>query len=192
MFRSLLSLAIPLSLTLPAAAARQDIEDHATVHKGLTYAEVDGKTLKLDLYIPKGVENPPLIVYIHGGGWRKGSRAAFQLPWLVTHPDGRFAVASIDYRLTDTAIFPAQIHDVKGALRWLRAHAAEYGYDAAKVGVAGTSAGGHLALLLGVTAEIPEMEGTVGGNTDKSSRVDAIANYFGPSDFQPLVLGRAF
>ncbi|MCA9043249.1 MAG: serine hydrolase [Planctomycetaceae bacterium] len=149
------------------------------VIKDVEYASVDGNSLKLDLYLP-AADNPPLVVWIHGGGWRNGSKDRCPVTWLTGH---NYAVASISYRLTDKAVFPAQIHDCKGAVRWLRAHAKEYGYSAKNLAVAGSSAGGHLATLLGTTSDVKELEGNVGGNADCSSRVDAIVDFFGPVDF---------
>ena len=93
-----------------------------------------------------------------------------------------YAVASINYRLSHEAIFPAQIHDCKGAVRWLRAHAGEYGLDPARVGAWGDSAGGHLVALLGTSGDVAELEGTVGGNGEQSSRVQAVCDWFGPTD----------
>ena len=148
--------------------------------KDLSFAQVDGQELLLDLYLPNGVESPPLVVFVHGGGWRSGSHRNCRIDWAAEHG---FAVASISYRLTDVAIFPAQIHDCKAAIRWLRTHADKYGYDATKIAVAGSSAGGHLAVLLGTSGGDPELEGTVGGNIDQSSRLQAVVNYFGPTDF---------
>ena len=150
------------------------------VHRDLTYAEVDGQELQLDLYLPAGSQNQPLVVWIHGGGWRQGSRSNPKLLALTKHG---FALASISYRFTDRAVFPAQIHDCKAAIRWLRAHSSEYGYDSEHIAVAGSSAGGHLALLLGVSADVPELEGTIGDCRSQSSRVQAIVDYYGPSDF---------
>jgi acetyl esterase/lipase len=89
----------------------------------------------------------------------------------------------VGYRLSQKAIFPAQIHDVKAAVRWLRAHAEDYGYDASRIGVAGTSAGGHLAALLGGSGGVEALEGTVGEHLEQSSRVQAIVDYYGPTDF---------
>jgi acetyl esterase/lipase len=148
--------------------------------KDVLFASPDGHELRLDLYLPEGVKNPPLVVFIHGGGWRNNSYNKCLTPWLT---DYGFAVASVGYRLSDVAKFPAQVHDCKAAVRWLRAHADEYEYDADRVGVAGTSAGGHLALMLGVTAGVEQLEGDVGGHADRSSRVQAVVDYFGPSDF---------
>ena len=121
------------------------------IHRNLVFAKVDGQELTLDLYVPDGASaaKPKLVVWIHGGGWRGGSK---NKPPLRKLSDCGYAVASISYRFTDQAIFPAQIHDCKGAVRWLRAHADEYGYAADWIAVAGSSAGGHLALLLGVSS----------------------------------------
>lgn len=147
----------------------------------IEFAKVDGHSLMLDLYLPvASTKTPPLVVWIHGGGWRGGSRKKCEISWLVDHG---YAVASVSYRLTDQAIFPAQIHDCKGAVRWLRAHAGKYGYDPEKIVVAGSSAGGHLAALLGTTGNVAELEGTVGGNLDQSSRVLGIIDYYGATDF---------
>ncbi len=94
-----------------------------------------------------------------------------------------YALASIEYRLSQEAVFPAQIFDCKGAVRWLRAHAAEYGYDASRIAIAGASAGGHLAALLGTSGGEAALEGDVGGNPGESSRVQAIVDFYGPTDF---------
>ena len=148
----------------------------------ITFAEVDGLELKLDLHLPVHAEKPPLVVFMHGGGWQGGSRqAADRFAFL---PEEGFALASIDYRLAPKGVFPDQIHDCKGAIRWLRAQADSYGYDASKVAVMGTSAGATLALLVGTSGDVAELEGTVGGNLDQSSRVQAIADYYGPSDLE--------
>jgi acetyl esterase/lipase len=120
-----------------------------------------------------------VILWIHGGGWRLGSKEDMGAEFLVPHG---YAVASIDYRLSQQAIFPAQIEDCKAAVRWLRAHAREYNLDAAHIGAWGGSAGGHLAALLGTTGDVKELEGT-GGNLDESSRVQAVCDLSGPTDF---------
>ncbi len=158
----------------------------AKILKDIEYANVSGKSLKLDLYLPKSQASSPkpaLLVWIHGGGWRGGNKEATPITFLVGKG---YALASISYRLSDVATFPAQIHDCKGAIRWLRAHAGEYGYDATKIGISGGSAGGHLVALLGTTAEVKELEGETGANTDQSSRVQAVVDYFGPTDFPRL------
>ena len=154
-------------------------------HRDIVFAEVDGQTLRLDIHIPEqaaeqATRNPPLVVWVHGGGWRAGSK---NRPPIQKLTEQGYAVASISYRFTDVATFPAQIHDCKAAVRWLRGHAPQFGYDADRIAVAGGSAGGHLALLLGVSSGVDELEGNVGGNLEHSSRVQAIVDYYGPSDF---------
>ncbi len=147
---------------------------------GILFAEDDGVKLLLDLHVPKGVENPPLVLFIHGGSWSGGSRKGIKLPWVAEHG---YAIASIDYRLSQQSLFPAQIFDCKGALRWLRAHEKEYGYDASRVVVSGSSAGGHLAVLMATSGDVSELEGDTGGNHEQSSRVQGVIDYYGPSDF---------
>jgi len=132
---------------------------------------------KLDLYLP---EKPtgPLVVWVHGGGWRGGSKAT--PPGLPLLGKG-ITVASVGYRFSQDAIFPAQIEDCKAAIRWLRAHASEYGYDPRRIGVWGASAGGHLVALLGVTGQVKDFD--VGANLDQSSAVQCVIDWFGPADF---------
>lgn len=152
----------------------------APSHSDLAYAEVNGQKLLLNLYCPKDIKHPPLVVYIHGGSWRAGSYKQCSVAYLA---EAGFAVASIEYRFSSVAIFPAQIYDCKAAIRWLRAHAGEYDYDATKIGVAGSSAGGHLAVLLGTSGDVSDLEGNIGGNLDQSSRVAAVIDFYGPTDF---------
>ncbi len=167
-----------LSVVALATAAGADEKPSL---KDIVFAKPDGHKLKLDIFMPaKSKTKPPLVVFIHGGGWRNGSYKRCLTPWLTQHG---FAVASVGYRLTHQAKFPAQVHDCKAAIRWLRANASKYGYDTQRIGVAGTSAGGHLALMMGVTAGDKTLEGDVGGNTDESSQVHAVVDYYGPSDF---------
>jgi len=150
--------------------------------RNVEYAKVDGLSLKLDLYVPeKSDANRPLLVWIHGGGWTKGSKNGVNASMLRLTREG-YAVASIDYRLTGLQSHPKQIHDCKGAIRFLRANAAKYGYDATRIGVGGGSAGGHLVLLLGTSGGVNELEGTVGGNLNQSSKVQAVLDLYGPSD----------
>jgi acetyl esterase/lipase len=153
----------------------------------IEYAKVAGKSLKLDLYVPRKAKTPGkkprLLVWIHGGAWRMGSKAGINPSFLGLTADG-YAAASIDYRLNGLQAHPEHIHDCKGAIRWLRANAAKYGYDASRIGVGGGSAGGHLVLLLGTSAGVKDLEGDVGGNLDQSSRVQAVVDLFGPADFE--------
>ena len=153
--------------------------NESQTHKDIEFASIDGHILKLDMYMPAAA-NPPLVVWIHGGGWHAGSKDKCPVAWLAEHG---YAVASISYRLTDTAIFPAQIHDCKAAVRWLRANADRFGYQTERIAVAGSSAGGHLAALMGTSGDVKELEGTVGGNLEQSSRVDAVVDFYGATDF---------
>jgi len=140
----------------------------------------------LDLYLPgKPDRSVPLVLWVHGGGYRAGSKWSDlglpHAPPVALVADG-FAVASIGYRLSEHATFPAQIEDCKAAVRWLRAHAAEYGLDQARFGAWGPSAGGHLVSLLGTSGEVKELE-TLPENAGVSSRVQAVCDWFGVSDF---------
>ncbi|NNC90096.1 MAG: alpha/beta hydrolase fold domain-containing protein [Akkermansiaceae bacterium] len=150
----------------------------------LAYAGGGNPRQTLDLFLPKAQSDQrrPLVVFIHGGGWQKGSKqgALGRLRGLLA--GGRYAGAAINYRLTDEAAWPAQIHDCKAAIRWLRAHAGDYGYDPEKIAVWGTSAGGHLAAALGVTGDVKALEGALGAHGDVPSSVACVVNYFGPSN----------
>jgi acetyl esterase/lipase len=156
----------------------------APTHADLDYAVVDGHTLRLDLYLPDAARQAPLLVWVHGGAWRAGSRKDCPLAGLTAQG---FAVASVDYRLTPVAPFPANVHDLKAALRFLRAHAAAYGYDPARLAIAGSSAGGHLAALVGVSNGHPELEGRVGAHLDTSSDVQAIVSFYGAANLQSIL-----
>lgn len=166
----------------PRRGAPRWIQEHANVHRNLEYARVDDKPLLLDLYVPRDVKHPPLLVWIHGGGWRSGDKGRGGILVPLGLQNG-YACASINYRLSGEATFPAQIHDCKAAIRWLRAHAKEYGYDATRIGVGGSSAGGHLVALLGTSGGDKALEGTVGKHADQSSRVQAVVDMWGPTDF---------
>jgi acetyl esterase/lipase len=149
----------------------------------LEYVKDGHERQKLDLYLPEKAEGPlPLIVWIHGGGWQGGSKNGCPVLFLTTKG---YAVASINYRLSQHAQFPAQIEDCKTAIRWLRANAKKYNLDSDHVGVAGGSAGGHLVALLGTTGGVKELEGK-GGHSDQSSRVQAVVDLFGPADLTKM------
>lgn len=126
----------------------------------------------------------PIIVWIHGGAFMYGSRHDNQAIREEIASNG-FACFSIDYRLSSEAIFPATIQDCKCAVRYLRAHATELGISTAKIGVWGPSAGGHLAAMLGTSATVAELEGE-GGYADQSSAVQAVCDWFGPTDFSRM------
>ncbi len=154
-----------------------------TVHRDIVFASVDGKNLGLDIYLPAGVTNPPLVVWVHGGMWRTLTKA--NVPPVFV--ENGFAVASLDFRQSTDARFPAQVHDIKAAIRFLRAHASEYGYRTDRVAISGLSSGGHLAALVGVTNGHPGLEGDVGGHRDQSSDVQAIVSYYGASNLTTIL-----
>jgi acetyl esterase/lipase len=135
---------------------------------------------KLDLFVPEQAEGPlPLVIWIHGGGWRNGSKEGCP-PLRGGYLERGYAVASLNYRLSGHAIFPAQIEDCKAAIRWLRANAKEFNLDPQRFGVWGSSAGGHLVALVGTSGDVKAFD--VGANLDQSSRVQAVCDYFGPTD----------
>jgi len=161
----------------------------------LTFARVDETELRLDLYLPEsrartGCSPPPasppvgLIIWVHGGAWRGGSRASVDLAGMTARG---WAVASVDYRLSPVARFPAQVHDIKAAIRFLRAHAGEYGYPASRFVIAGSSAGGHLAALVGVSNAERELEGSVGNDLSVSSDVQAVVSLYGASNLASIL-----
>jgi acetyl esterase/lipase len=152
------------------------------VERDLVFARVGEKNLVLDLYRPENRSgNLPVVVWVYGGAWRTRNRVpqAPRASWLAAHG---YAVAVIDYRLSPEALFPAQINDCKAAVRWLRTNAAQFGLDAGHIGAWGESSGGHLAALLGVTGGVADLEGDL-GNAVQSSRVQAVVDFFGPTDF---------
>ncbi|MFB3829579.1 MAG: alpha/beta hydrolase fold domain-containing protein [Bryobacteraceae bacterium] len=146
------------------------------IQRDLVYARYGARQMHLDLFLPESGRGPfPAVVYVHGGGWRNGSKAAFQRQAAYMASRG-FAGACIEYRLSGEAKWPAAIHDAKAAVRWLRANAARYRIDPERIGAAGGSAGGHLVGLLGTTAGMAKLEGD-GGNPGVSSRVKAVAAF---------------
>ena len=165
--------------------------DEITLEENITYGKAGDTELKLDLARPAGNGPFPAIVFIHGGGWSGGNRQAYRAQIQEAAKRG-YVAATISYRLmkydevkkeTTTAdpIFPAQIHDAKAAIRWVRANAKKYSVDPDRIGVTGGSAGGHLSLLVGLTDSASGLEGD-SGNPDQSSRVQAVVNVFGPTD----------
>ena len=155
--------------------------DRIELKEVICYAKVDGQELLLDFYRPADAHEPlPLVIWIHGGGWRGGDKK--NCPAKVLTQYG-FAVASINYRLIDRATFPAQIRDCKGAIRFLRSRASEFGIDPDAFGVWGGSAGGSLAALVGTSGGVKELEGDVGGNLEYSSAVQAACDWFGRKQF---------
>jgi acetyl esterase/lipase len=163
----------------PAAAAAAAAVAGTVAQRDLPYVTGGHERQKLDLFVPPGTAPRPLVAIIHGGGWKHGSKENPRA--LAELLEAGFAVASLNYRLSQHAVFPAQLEDCKAAIRWLRAHATAHGLDPARIGVWGGSAGGHLAALLGVTGGTREFD--VGENLGVSSRVQAVCDWYGPTDF---------
>ena len=173
-----------LSLTFAAWACAQPrpLPEGVRAERDVAFAKTPEKELLLDLYLPEEPpdEKLPAVVWVHGGAWRAGSKDNTPAMPLAARD---FVVASVGYRLSQEALFPAQIHDVKAAVRWLRANAKRYGVDPDRIGAWGSSAGGHLVGLLGVSGGVEDLEGDIGDHPDQSSRVQAVVDFFGPSDF---------
>jgi acetyl esterase/lipase len=168
----------PLTLLPQGFAENAPVPPGARVHRDLAYVTDGHARQKLDLYLPAGEGPVPLVVYIHGGAFRAGDKAdAPPLDYL----DQGYALAAINYRLSQHALFPAQIEDCKAAIRWLRANSRRHGLDPERFAVGGTSAGGHLAAMVGTTGHVRELD--VGEHLDVSSRVQAVIDFFGPTDF---------
>jgi acetyl esterase/lipase len=156
----------------------------STVVRDVEYARVGEHSLKLDLYLPIEKQRPPLIVWVHGGAWRSGSKSNMPLTKLV---EERYAIASVDYRLSTQAKFPAQIHDLKAAIRFLRGHGREWGIRAKKIVIAGDSAGAHLAALVGVSNDHAELEGEIGNDRSQSSDVQGIISFYGAANLTTIL-----
>jgi acetyl esterase/lipase len=151
--------------------------------RDIAFATAEGVPLLGDLYLPAGPGPHPVLVAIHGGGWQNGTKDGCP-PARQGFLQRGYAVASLEYRLSGDAIFPAQIEDCKAGVRWLRAHAKEYGLNPERFGVWGSSAGGHLVALLGTSGD--EKGFDVGANLGVSSRVQAVCDYYGPSDLTQM------
>jgi len=164
----------------------REVPSNVTVERDLVYASYGKRDLRLDLYLPatRGDEPLPAIVVIRGGGWLEGDKEGFA-PMAAALAERGFAAASIEYRASPEAVFPAAVEDTKAAVRWLRANAGKFGLDAGSIGAFGGSAGAHLALYLGVTAGVSKLEGG-GGNPSQSSAVSAVVGLAAPGDFTAL------
>jgi len=151
--------------------------------KDIEYARISGKSLTLDLYLPRDKASAPLVVWIPGGAWQFGSKLKVW-PSLVEHG---FTLASIDIRQAPVANVLAQVHDIKAAIRFLRANAKEYGYRGDRIAVWGMSSGGHLAALVGTSNGNQQLEGAVGNVTNEDSSVQAIVDFYGPTDLLTIL-----
>lgn len=163
------------------------VPEDITEYKDVIYKQVDSVDLKLDIYHSKDIKkNAPLIIFIHGGAWKKGNKHDYLL-YLISYAQKGYITATVQYRLTDTAKYPAQLHDVEDAVRWLKSNADKYHINPHKVAMAGGSAGGHLALL-NAYSNGPH-------DTDKngnSAEVQAVVNFYGPTDLtDEIAIGTA-
>lgn len=176
MLRPVLSILITIMFSVNINAQKkknsQKLPDYINKVSDIEFAKEGEKSLKLDLYLPKdSSEKVPVIMWVHGGGWKQGSKEKAQGLWLVKEG---YAVASISYRLTQEAIWPAQINDCRSAVRFLRSNAEKYNLDPSKIAAWGGSAGGHLVAVLG-TQDLPKDEKV-------SSQVQAVLDWYGPAD----------
>lgn len=177
---------------------RFDPDTHYAIQGGLPKANIDhvkrkfldiaygnlSESQKLDIYLPEGGEGPfPVIVAIHGGAFMGGDKSDVQVRPMLAGLARGYAVVSVNYRLSWEAIFPALVHDVKTAVRWIRANADHYGFNPHKLAAWGGSAGGYLTLMLALTAAVPELEDLSAGYPQQSAAVQAAVDWFGPTDF---------
>jgi acetyl esterase/lipase len=177
--RATIFAAATLAALLAASTLRAADKFEVEYKPDITYATVDGQDLQLDLATPKGLDHPvPAIVVIHGGGWMAGQRQSMTQFAKQVAAYG-YVAPTISYRLAPKYRFPAQIEDVKCAVRYLRAHAKELNIDPDMIGAMGISAGAHLSMMLGVMDSGDGMEGN-GGNADQPSKVQAVVSYVGP------------
>ena len=170
----------------------RDADRGVRVERDVPYAGTDNPRQRLDIYLPetrRGADPLPVVVFIHGGAWLQGDKSAGRGHLAPLVAGGEYAGVSVGYRLSGEAIWPAQIHDCKAAVRWVRANAGKYGWDAKRIAVMGTSAGGHLVAMLGAGGDVEELEGDLGEHDDASSRVRCVVDYFGPAEL--LAMGQA-
>ncbi len=182
---ALISCRSVLAQRVPPALA-----DKIAVETDVEYGKAGERSLKLDVIRPKqeSPEPRPCIVWIHGGGWQNGNKSSGTQRLGALVSSGDYVGVSVGYRLTDVASWPAQIHDCKAAIRWVRANAKKYNINPDKMGVWGSSAGGHLVSLLGTSGDVAELEGE-NGTPGVSSRVTCVVDFCGPSDF--LAFGKS-
>lgn len=177
-------------IVLSLLACGENTRAGISVKEGVPFCTIgqggSKQTLLLDIAQPKGqTQALPVVLMVHGGGWSGGSRADYRYMIEAIAQQGMVGV-SIDYRLAPQSVFPAQLQDVKCAVRWIRENAATYQMDTKRVVAMGGSAGAHLVALLGSTAGMPEFEGT-GGHANQSSRIDAMVLHAGPYDLGRVV-----
>ena len=163
---------------------RWRVPEGVTVERDIVYARIGDRDLPLDIYIPDAAVRPmPVIIWVHGGGWKGGSKGGISRPVGVLSRG--YALVSVEYRLSGEAIWPAQIEDCKAAVRWTRANAKTYGLDPDRIGAWGSSAGGHLVAMMGVAGDVEKFD-THKKYADASAHVQAVCDWFGPTDFTQM------
>lgn len=172
-------------------------QHHETVevHRDQPYAEGGDRRQMVDVYLPKQRKSDrplPVVVFIHGGGWVGGTRSFFTSRACDYASSGEYAAVCIGYRLADQAAWPAQLHDCKAAVRWIRAHAEELNLDPEHIGAFGGSAGAHLALMLATTGDRKELAGDLGEFLEQPSQINCVVSICGPTDLtKPVCSGRS-
>ena len=193
MLRHTLFVVLLLSLMAPSGYAQRRtarVPDGVAEHRNVAYVTDGHERQVLDLYIPENVDGPlPVIIWVHGGAWQNGSKDGCP-PLRKGYTELGYAVASLNYRLSWQSKFPAQIEDCKAAIRWLRANSDQYKLDPNRFGVWGSSAGGHLVAFLGTSGDVKKFD--VGENLDQSSRVQAVCDFYGPTDFNVFVTTKGY
>ena len=189
---ALLPMVLTSVVTLPAQEEGQrsreprpqfELPEGVTAHLDLVYGSVDDRDLHLDLYDPgtRPARPMPLVVWIHGGGWRGESKEGLRRPGPILGHGG-YILASVECRLSGEAIFPAAVADCKVAMRWLRTNAADCGIAPDRLAVWGSPPGGHLVALLGTAWDVREWDVIHAANSDVASKPTVVCNWFGPAD----------
>lgn len=177
-----------LTLLLTNSCTKNKEEEIVVIPQRETFTDVkygtQSNAQKSDIYLPAAKPPFPVLVWIHGGGWVQGDKTTFKAqPMLEALLSRGYAVVTINYRLSGEAKFPAQIYDVKAAIRWIKANATTYKFNADKIGVWGSSAGGHLTALLATSQNVASLENLTQGNPSQSSKIQVAIDWFGPTDF---------
>jgi acetyl esterase/lipase len=176
----------------PNAEGRAPLPANVKMTADLAYAGGRDPRQTLDIYLPRqpSVEGPlPVIAYIHGGGWSVGSKVLGRTRLVNLVNGGRFAAVSIGYRLSWQATWPAQMDDTEAAIRWIRAHAGEYGFDPNRICVLGVSSGAHMAAKLGLSNGVATGGDKPGANARQSTRVQCVIDELGPMDLRNVSSG---